>query len=134
MFCRLFLYNTQILSPSFTSSFLAFLLHNLKEMRLYQSFRWINVLPMFSHMLAQRIFYEILRYFHSSFKNVELNSSPHLNAPKVISPKTKRQNIPNININIVTKEAVHHNSIVILNILVSLPILIQDIISKEVHM
>lgn len=134
MFCRFFLYNTQILFSLLINSFLAFFLHNLKEMWLYQSFRWINVFPMFSHMLAQRIFDEILRYFNTWFKNIKLNSSPHFDAPKVISPKTKRDNIPNIDVNIVAKEAVHHDSIIILDIFVSLPILIQDIISKKVHM
>jgi hypothetical protein len=85
-------------------------------------------------MLTQWIFYEILGYFNTRFKNIKLNASPHFDAPKVISPKTKRDDIPNIDINIVAKEAVHHDSIVILDIFISLPILIQDIISKKVHM
>lgn len=81
---------------------------------------------MSSHMLAQWIFYEILGYFNAWCKNLKLNSSPHFDAPKVIPPETKWDNIPNIDVNIVAKEAVHHDSIVILHIFVSLPILIQD--------
>jgi len=85
-------------------------------------------------MLAQWIFYKILGYFDTRFKALKPNCSPHFNAPKVISPETKGNDVPKIDVNIVAKEAVHHNSIVILDVFVGLTILIQDIICETYHM
>lgn len=134
LFCRFFLDDAQILFSSFRNNSLALLLQDCKELRLDQSFSWIDALPMGSHMLAQWIFYEILGYFNSRFKDVKLNASPHFDAPKVISPETKGDDVPKIDVNIVAKEAVHHDSIVILHGFVGLTILIQDVICEAYHM
>ena len=89
---------------------------------------------MCSHVLAQRILYEILGYFNTRFKDVKLNGSPHFDAPEVIPPETKGNDVPKIDVDIVAKEAVHHDSIVILDVFVGLTILIQDIICEAYHM